>query len=329
MISRGRFLIFLAIACLLVLALATPRFAIPDQRQLQAQPAAAARWEQQIRQARQQRDVLFRQLEAARQHPASSATVVDDPPAADLTQLTETERWVRQAKQLQQLFTQQPGQRIPEFALLGDQDWLGLARRAQLDTEDHRQRAFAIVRNYAKNTFVQIMRDALEAFVKANHGQLPTDTVELQPYLFAPTLDPAMLARYAMVRSGALSDAPEGPVLTEKTIVGEDYDARMNISRNADASLTYGSERKRNPEDPNDAGSLNDQIELDVNIAVRGFVAAHPGTLPKSPAELLPYFDPPLGPAMTEMINRPIPPEKQKEFEADITKRAATHPTPK
>ncbi|HVS54437.1 MAG TPA: hypothetical protein VHD62_18920 [Opitutaceae bacterium] len=325
MTPRRRIFLFLTIACLLAIALGAPRYALRYRSRLAAQPAAVARWERQIQQTRQQRDSLWRRLEVARQQPARSPAAVTDStsPAPDLLQLTETERWVRQVKQLKQLFAQQPEQRIPELAVLDDQDWLGLGRRVQLDTEDHRARAFALVRNEAKNTFVQLMREALEAYMKANRGQLPTDPTELQPYLFAPTLDPAMLARYEMVRTGALSDAPKGPVLKEKDIVNETYDARMAISREPDATLTYGFDRKRDPADANDAGSLNDQIEHDIDIAVRGFVAAHPGALPKNPAALLPYFNPPLGPAMTESINRPLSAEQQQEFEADIVKRAA------
>lgn len=322
--KRSALLLFTAVvALLLASAFVAGRLAIRYRRQLQAQPVAVTRWEGLIQQARQQRDALLRRLEAARRQPAPAASPVADAPSPDLTQATETERWVQKVKQLKQLFAQRPDQRIPEVAELDDKDWLSLARRVQLDTADHRKRAFAIVRNRAVNNFVQSMRDALTAYVKANHGQLPTDPAELQPYLFVPTLDPAILAHYEMVRSGSLSDAPEGPVLKLKARVDESYDDDVHIDRRADSTLTYGSERKRNPEDLNDAGSLNDQIEHDVDIAVRGFVAAHPGTLPQSPVELLPFFDPPLGPAMAEMINRPLTADMQKQFEADIAKRAA------
>jgi hypothetical protein len=314
--------LFTTVALLLAGAFGAARLASHYQRQLEAQPAAISRWESQIQQARQQRDALLNCLEAARQQPATAASATADSPTPDLTQATETERWVRKVKQLKQLFTQRPDQRIPEFAVLDEKDWLQFARRVELDTEDNRQRAFAIVRNNAKNRFVQFMRDALEVYVKTNHGQLPTDPTELQPYLFAPTLDSAMLAHYEMVRSGSLSDAPAGPVLKLKTLVNESYDDNVSIDRTADSSLNYSSERKRNPEDPNDAGSLNDQIEHDVTLAVRAFVAANHGTLPKSPAEIIPYFDPPLGPAMTEMINRPLTAETQKQFEADIVRMA-------
>lgn len=322
-----RLLFLLAVVGLLAIAFVAPRFGRRYERQLQAQPAAVARWEQQIRQARQRRDDLLRRVETARQHPAGSAPADQTSPAPDFTQLTETERWVRGVKQLKQLFDRHPNEKIPELAVLDDQNWLSLARRAQLDTEDHRRRAFAIVRNSAKSKFVQFMQRALEAYVKANHGQLPTDTAELQPYLFDPTLDPAMLANYVMVRSGRLRDAPEGPVLRSKTLIDDRFDDFVRIERTPDASLTHTLARKSSPEDPGSTtpnrNDLNDQIEHDVAIAIRAFTAKNKGALPKSPAELIPYFDPPLGPGMTELFSRPLAPEQQRDFENDIAARAA------
>jgi hypothetical protein len=322
MTSRARLFLFTAVALLLAVAFVAPRLSSRYQLRVQAQAAAVTRWEQQIQHAREQRDALVRRLDDARRQ---TATAAEPSPTPDLAQMTEIGRWVRQVKQLKQIFAQRPDQKIPELALLGDQDWLSLARRVQLDTDDNRRRALAIVRNEAKGSFALSMRFALETYVKANHGQLPADTAELQPYLFDPTSDPADLAQYEMLRSGQLSAAPDGPVIKEKSVVDEDYDHRMNISRTADSSLHHGFESKRDPAAPIDDRDLNEQIEQDVNIAVGAFVAKNRGALPRNPGELLPYFDPPLGPAMTEMINRPLTPESQKKFEEDIAKRAAKH----
>ena len=314
--------LFAAVALLLAGAFGSARLATRYRRQLQAQPAAVARWERQIERTRQQRDDIVQRLATARQQPAGSAPAIVDPTTPDPAQTLEVEHWVRQVKRLKQLFVQRPDQKIPEFAVLGDQDWLSLARRVQLDTEDNRQRACAVVRNAATNRFVQYMRSALEAYTQANHSQLPTDTAELQPYLFDPALDPAMLARYEMVRSGPLNAAPKGPVLEATSVMDDLYDQRASIVRNANGSLSDNYAFKSDPAGPPDERSLNDQIEYDVTVAVRAFVAAHPGALPKSPAELLPYFNPPLGPAMTEMINRPLTADKQKQFEDDVARMA-------
>jgi hypothetical protein len=68
---------------------------------------------------------------------------------------------------------------------------------------------------------------------------------------------------------------------------------------------------------------VNQQLDAEIDLVFRAYGARNPGALPKTPIELVPYFDPPLGPAMTEMITRPLTPEQQKDFEADMAKRAA------
>lgn len=304
-------------------ALWSARLATRYQRQLQVQPSAVARWEQHIRQSREQRDALLRRLDAARQNPTTSAAPAE--PVADSLDLalaTEIDRWVRQVQRLKQAFAQRPDQKIPELAVLDDRDWLRRARMVKLDTEDNLQRAFAIMRNQAKSTFVQWMLNAMNRYVKENQGQLPTDPAELGRY-FNPTLDPAIFAQYEMVRSGPLSDAPEGPVLKLKTTVNDDYDDRISITRKADSSLTYGSARNQNPATPPTA---NQEMKRDAENAVRAFIAANHGALPASPAQLLPFFDPPLGPLMTERLSQPMTDEDRKKFQDDMAKLKAGHP---
>ncbi|MEO5961477.1 MAG: hypothetical protein ABIR80_20390 [Opitutaceae bacterium] len=321
--KRARF--FLPAALTLLLAGSAwwaSRLATRYQRQLQAQPATAARWERQIQQSREARAALLRRLEAARQKSVPSPASVEPAPTPDPAQATEVERWVRQAKRLKQAFERHPDQKIPELALLDDRDWLRKARIVQLDTEDGLQRAFAIMRNQAKSSFVQWLRDALERYVKENQGALPTDPAELRPYM-NPALDAALFAQYEMVRTGKLSDAPEGPVLKLKSLIDDDYDDRVAIERREDASLTYTNGSKHDPAESADDGSPSAQIEYDLTLAVRAFVAKNRGALPASPAELIPYFDPPLGPALTEMFSRPMSPEQQKRFPEDIAKLAS------
>lgn len=323
---------FLPAALTLLLAVVAwwnARLATRDQLRLQAQPITAARWEKQIQQSRQRHDALLHRLEAARQ-PSTTSPTPAEPVAAptDSAVAVEVERWVRQVKQLQQAFERHPDQKIPELAVLEDRDWLRAARRVKLDTEDDLDRALAIMRNQAKSTFVQWLRNALEAYVKENHGLLPTDVAELRTY-FDPTLDPALFGQYEMVRSGKLSDAPVGPVLKLKSIVNEDYDDRTSIDRRDDASLTYTSRSKHNPAESPDNGSPSAQIEHDLTIAVRAFIEKNHGVMPKSPADLIPYFDPPLGPALTEMFNRPLSAEDRKHFQDDLAKLATGRRLPR
>ena len=307
----------------------TAHLAIRYRRQLQAQPAAAARLEQQIRRLRRERDALLSRLDAARQQSASAAETPSGSDAApDLTQATEVERWVRQTKRLQQIFERRPDQKIPELALLTDLDWLRIARRVKLDTEDNLARAMAIVRNKAKDIFALQLQKALGAYATENHGQIPDDVTELRAYL-DPSLDPALLAQYEMVGPGRSPGIPPDSVMKSKSLVDEDYDDRISFQRGEGDSFTYSTGRHHDPTGPADDGSLEAQIEYDLVTAVRAFAAKNQGALPSNPSELIPYFDPPLGPALTEMLKRPMTPEQQAQFPVNIARLAAGHHLPR
>lgn len=313
----------LASIALLLAAATTGGHRLLDRyrRQLAAQPTAVAQWERQIAQARQHGAAQQRDLDRLPEEKPVSAVTETAPPTFDSDQRTESERWLRQAKRLKQAFADRSDQWIPELALLHDKGWLRRARVTQLDTPDRTARAFAILRNDARNQFVQFMQRALDAYLKANGGQLPGDTAELRPYLFDPTLDPAMLAQYRMVRTGRLRDAPAGPVIQQKSVIDDDYDATVSVDRREDGSLTNSSRRENDPLEPA-SRDLNDEMEREVRTAVRAFAAAHRGTLPTAPAQLLPYFDPPLGPLMTESFTRPMTSEERKKFEAEVARLA-------
>lgn len=308
------------------------RLATRYQRQLQGQPATAARFEHQIQQLRRQRDTVRQRLETASQQPAPVATSPTTPDALpDLAQATEVERWVRHTKRFKQAFERRPDQKIPELSLLNDLHWLRIARRVKFDTEDDLDRAMALMRNKAREFCTQFLQRALTAYVKENHGRLPLDTSELGPYCDLP-LDPALLAQYEMVGAGGQGDASPGTIMKLKSLVDEDYDDRISFQRGEGDSFTYSTGSHQDPAKPRDEGSpdhqLNAQLEYDLTIAVRAFVAKNRGALPKSPAELIPYFDPPLGPALTETLSVPMTPEQQNQFPAEIAKLATRRRLP-
>jgi hypothetical protein len=336
-----RFLLPATLTCLLATSAGwTANLTARYQRQLQAQSATAARIEQQIQQLRGQRDALLSRLAAARQQPDPSAAAPAGPAAApELAEATEVERWVRQTKRLKQAFERRPDQKIPELALMDDQDWLRTARSVQLDTEDDLDRAMAIMRNKAREDFTRDLQNALTAYVKANNGRLPADTEELEYYCaitgvpmhWTPNL--AICAQYEMVGPGEARGGPPGTIMKLKSLVNEDYDDSLSFQRGAGDTFTHSTSHNQDPAKPRDEGSpddqLNAQIEYDLGIAVRAFVAKNRGALPKNPAELLPYFDPPAGPALSEMLKTPLTPEQEKKFPADIAKLAAGRHLPR
>ena len=52
------------------------------------------------------------------------------------------------------------------------------------------------------------MKDALNRFVEANSGKLPTDIAQLKPF-FPIAVEDAVLQRYELLRSGNVKDVAE------------------------------------------------------------------------------------------------------------------------
>ncbi len=74
------------------------------------------------------------------------------------------------------------------------------------------------------------MEGALEKYVQANQGRLPTDPSQLKEYCDTP-VDDTVFARYKLLHTGNMSDLPPGTkwVMTEKAPVDRDYDSRRMV----------------------------------------------------------------------------------------------------
>ena len=80
---------------------------------------------------------------------------------------------------------------------------------------------------------------ALDEYIRANNGQLPTNVSQLNPYFAyknaqVPDVNPAtmdaILQRYQMLRTGNVSDLQPGAMLlSEKTPVDDKYDFLFEI----------------------------------------------------------------------------------------------------
>lgn len=200
--------------------------------------------------------------------------------------------WLAREKRLREMVKEQPDQCIPELQLLTDDDWLRVARDARLDTPEHRRRALATLRDAAKRHFQLRLSKAFAAFLRKSNGELPTSTFALAPYFDTPP-DLAMLARYAVVATQATKDNPfMSKVIEEKTPIDADYDSRFSIARNS-AAMTYQAPEAWIPD-----------FEERNRAAWTAYRQSHPGLDPENRSELLPYFDPPLDPALVEKIIR-------------------------
>ncbi len=317
--TRTRACLLFTAALLLALAWMLHRTASGYEARMAALPAVHHRWEQHIENLRRARDGARSALAAASaSNPGALAADVDATLLSDPTLAGEVERWVRQARQLKQLFQERPDQQIPELAILGPRDWLRLARRVKLDTPDDVERALSIARNQATGTFIQWLSHALQQYARANQGMLPTDPADLQPLVGNGLLGPDLFARYEMLKTGTLSEAGDGPLLRSREVIDDKFDHGVSVVQR-DGKVEVSTSQHEDPEDSDATGPLEDDLRRDAIAAAKAYIRAN-GTPPQSPAQLVPYFDPPLGPMLTEHLNRPLTPEQQQGFENDMAK---------
>ncbi|MEO7413323.1 MAG: hypothetical protein ABIZ81_08190 [Opitutaceae bacterium] len=308
--SRPQVYIVTAIAAGLVFCAYTGHRISRQQVQLEA---ARRRLGQAKREASEERT---RQSEAERELMATRAEVAalaDQDAATNTgpgTDAVEIRKWIARVQQLRQLLAQRPDQQIPELKLLNELDWLAVARRIQgfKDEADQRE-SLATVRNQAKMKFAGQLASALEKFVAANDGMLPTDLFQVYPHFTAP-IDPAALQRYEMRQSGKATDASHrGHAIVERAAVDSDYDSRIHLDahgnfgaespwRSAEMGDDVAAARQRfaaanNGQQPKDAGDLLLYIQSPITRglmeATAEYQKAHGGRLSNDPADLLPY----------------------------------------
>jgi hypothetical protein len=159
-------------------------------------------------------------------------------PAASDSEKTAIEAWLARVKRLQAQFKSDPAIGIPEMRLLTESDWLKVAASASFDSDEGLRRAEGAIRDRAKWTFSQSLASALDKFTAATRGELPLAVLELEGYA-VPPLDPSMLARYEMARSGNISDRSGGFIaINEISPVDPQFDSRIRIQTQGGASAT-------------------------------------------------------------------------------------------
>jgi RNA polymerase sigma factor (sigma-70 family) len=190
--------------------------------------------------------------------------------------------WKVKKETLQKLFAERPDQRIPEMQLLGNQEWLDIARDQDLESDIGIRKALSAVRKAAKNNFASMASAAVAKYSDDNSGGFPTDLSQLQRYFKAP-VDEAILQRYEILPAAAISNVGLGGkwVITEKAAVDPDYDNRWSIGPGS-----YGSSGWSQSE--------VDQLLTQLAPAIKAFSAANNGSLPKDdPSQLLPFITTP------------------------------------
>ena len=145
------------------------------------------------------------------------ATVSDDPFTQSVLAMTQ------RAGELNGHLQRMPDKKIPELQLLTENDWLSVAKEVSLQSEGDVRQALSKLRNVAKHKFATHALQAVDKFIAANNGQMPTDVSQLKPYFDVPVED-AMLQRYQVLPPGDGSSLQDNWVMGERERVDPDYD---------------------------------------------------------------------------------------------------------
>lgn len=147
----------------------------------------------------------------------AAPTVSDDPFTQSVLALTQ------RAGELNGHLQRMPEKKIPELQLLTENDWLSVAKDVSLQSEAEIREALSKLRNTAKHKFASYALNAVDKFIAANNGQMPTDVSQLKPFFEVP-VDDAMLQRYQVLPPGDGRSLHDNWVMGEKTRVDPDYD---------------------------------------------------------------------------------------------------------
>ena len=201
----------------------------------------------------------------------------------------EMSGWLERLKLLKQRLADAPGMAIPELQLLDEQDWLKAAfdyrKNPKADSDTDFRLAAAEARAIAESAFANRAQQALTDYAKANNGGFPTDPSQLKPFFHLP-IDDAILQRYCVVPAKEYRGTTAGQdwVLTQKNLVDEDCDHRINIGAG-----TWGSGQSVAERLPPDVFTLKQVL----NPVIQDFAAANSAKEPADPADLVPYLKTP------------------------------------
>lgn len=205
-----------------------------QQSLVAAEQHRIAQWREQLSHLRQQRDeasgaALVEEREALK---LSSARDSTHDPAAGTEE--DSEAWLTRAKKLRQSFIDDPTQTVPELRLLGDLDWLKVARTASDHSELTLRKARAAARTIAIRRFCVQLGAALSAYTQAHDFELPGEVAQLLPF-FSPPIAPDLLERYTITATGN-ARTMRREAIAERSPIDEEFDPRHAISAGGNVS---------------------------------------------------------------------------------------------
>lgn len=134
--------------------------------------------------------------------------------------------------------------------------------------------ALARSRQSVQLAFGDKMSAAMQKYLQANKGQIPTDLSQLQPY-FDPPVSDEILQRWEILpikEVPSLKVSGGDWIITQKAPVDDEYDSRVGLG----------------PKGLSTTGSQGFAQDLMARI-LRSFAAANNGQPPSDPAQLLPF----------------------------------------
>ena len=264
--------------------------ALQQRGQLAALRQRAAQLAAESATVRRERDADANDLAEAERQLAALPPLRDDALNVSPQRRTEIKAWLARVRQLRRLFDERPDQRIPEMQFITDQDWLRVSKNIEFDTDEGRRKALAAARDAAAARFLPQLSSALRKFAKTPLTD-PTSVFALTPFC-EPPIDSSLLERYEL---GKTTETPPRWQVQTKAPLDPDYDSRHHVNVYVDGR-GYGS------------GSLGapwawiPDFREQSSLAYKAYAEANKGTSAPSLAEALPYFNPPLSPALAEKL---------------------------
>lgn len=231
------------------------------------------------------RDQL-RTAENAAQNASAPATA---PAAADPTE-ERIRSLVARITKLKRVVDIMPEEKIFEMRYLTENDWLQVVMQRDLEDPDAIMTALADLRSAAKGGFGRALQSALNEYVGAHDGKLPTSATELASF-FTPPIEPAALSHYDMRVTGTVDRLGDKDIIlaerpSETPRVPYETFVEVGLRRTTSQVVR----QKRSPTPPAALRTLPDYLHFASIDASRAYSAAHNGDAPPNVFALRPYF---------------------------------------
>lgn len=188
--------------------------------------------------------------------------------------------WKTKEAKLRQLFEQRPDQRIPEMKSLSNEQWLDVAKDADLDSARGVRLALSRTREVAIFNFATSIQRALQRYMNANKNSQPDNTSQLTRY-FNPPLEDAdeILSRYGML---------DNEMQTKEGYKGTSIIQKVLIDRSVDNALIVGVGSIGVA--PKGLGHAPVGVPRELIPALKSYMDANNHTTPLDNEELRPYI---------------------------------------